>query len=505
LKACTLAEIRRTKGGTRRCLPASIHASKPPSLNLSLPSVFSYHARLEPTLADLQSQIDQLSLAVQRERDAPGSPEALDQLTELAERCREILKRWTDMDDRHAEAIVEVEARLGEWGAIESRLERESADRMRALEQAIEREWKALRDIHEAPAQQLREQADALSQTSMAAANLSLRAFERTEARLAALETDLHARLGQLSHDLHSAVNELRRDGPRTSSLPAGVAPFPLEGVMRIHEEHRDDPDTADRHDAPPDIPHAFETRTPHADEPARTPREPAPAWSDRLASLEREVTSERQDVRDTAARTDRLRRNSLVTAIVAGVLIVAAAGLGYRAAQNVTARLDEAAARVNAAEHQAQTVADSASREVASARADADRQIAEARETARRAEVTSTVLAAPDVLRLNLEGSDGTGRAVAQVLFSRSSGLVVNASHLAVLAAGSAYEVWLIGSGGPAGVGFLVPDTSGRAVLAKDSVPDVPRPVTGVMVTIEPTGGNTAPTGPIVLTRAPQ
>jgi hypothetical protein len=461
---------------------------------------------LEPTLSDLQTQIDQLSLAVQREREAPGSPEALDELTELAERCREILKRWTDMDNRHAEAIVEVESRLGEWSAIETRLERESAHRLRALEQAIEREWKALRDIHEGPAQQLRDQANALSQTSVAAANLSLRAFERTEARLATLESDLHARLGQLSHDLHTAMNELRRDGPRTPSLPGGVAPFPLEGVMRIHEEHRDDPDAADHPASPHDVhPHTLEMHAAHADQPAPTRPEPATMWSDRLASLEREVTSERQDVRDTAARTDRLRRTSLATAIVAGVLIVVAAVLGYRAAQNVIARLDEASARVNAAEHQARTAADSASREVASARADADRQIAEARETARRAEVTSTVLAAPDVLRLNLEGSDGTGRAVAQVLFSRSAGLVVSASHLASLASGTAYQVWLIGSGGPAGVGFLAPDASGRAVLANDSVPDVPRPVTGVMVTIEPTGGSATPTGPIVLTRAPQ
>jgi hypothetical protein len=460
---------------------------------------------LEPTLADLQAQIDQLSVAVQREREAPGSPEALDQLTDLAERCREILKRWTDMDDRHAEAIVEVEARLGEWSAIESRLERDSADRMRALEQAIEREWKALKDIHEAPAQELRDQANALSQTSVAAANLSLRAFERTEARLAALETDLHTRLDQLSHDLHTAVHELRRDGARTSPLPASVAPFPLEGVMRIHEEHRDGPAAAEPPSPAHDVPRTVEMPRAHADPPTRTSLETTTTWSDRLASLEREVTSERKDVRDTAARTDRLRRNSLVTAIVAGVLIVVAAVLGYRLAQNVTARLDEASARVNAAEHQAQAAADTASREVASARADADRQIAEARETARRAEVTSSVLAAPDLLRMNLEGSDETGRAVGQVLFSRSAGLVVSASHLSALTAGAAYEVWLIGPGGPAGVGFLRLDAAGRAVLANDGVPDVPRPVTGLMVTIEPTGGKAAPSGPIVLTRAPQ
>jgi F0F1-type ATP synthase membrane subunit b/b' len=460
---------------------------------------------LEPTLSDLQAQIDQLSVAVQRAREAPGPPEALNQLTELAERCRGILKRWTDLDDRHAEAIVEVEARLGEWSAIESRLERESADRMRALEQAVEREWKALKDIHEAPAQQLRDQANALSETSVAAANLSLRAFERTEARLAALEADLHARLDQLSNDLHTSVNELRRDGMRTPSLPADVAPFPLEGVMRIHEEHREGPEIADRPAPPPDVPRALEMRAAQADRPAPTPPEGATTWSDRLASLEREVSSERNDVRETVARADKLRRNSLVTVIVAGVLILVVAVLGYLLEQNVTARLDEASARVNAAEHQAQSASETASREVASARADADRQIAEARETARRAELTSNVLAAPDVLRINLEGSDGTGRAGGQALFSRSVGLVVNTSRMSVLATGTAYEVWLIGSGGPVGVGFLVPDASGRAVLAIDTVPDVSRPVTGLMVTIEPTGGKAAPSGPIVLTRAPQ
>jgi anti-sigma-K factor RskA len=65
-------------------------------------------------------------------------------------------------------------------------------------------------------------------------------------------------------------------------------------------------------------------------------------------------------------------------------------------------------------------------------------------------------------------------------------------------------YQVWLIGSGGPVGVGFLAPDASGRAVLATDTLPDVSRPVTGLMVTIEPTGGRPAPTGPILLTRVP-
>src|SRR5262249_56226102 len=120
--------------------------------------------------------------------------EGREQVGEVAERWREMLGRWNAIDDRHAQAIADIETRLKEWGAIEDRLSREGADRMRALEHAIEREWQTLRDVHQAPVQQLRDQATALGETSVAAANLSLRAFERAEARFAALEADLHAR-----------------------------------------------------------------------------------------------------------------------------------------------------------------------------------------------------------------------------------------------------------------------------------------------------------------------
>ena len=465
---------------------------------------------MEPTLADLQAQIDQLSEAVARERDAPGSPEALDQLTELTGRCREILRHWTDMDHRHSEALGVVEARLGEWGAIESRLERESADRLRALEQAIEREWKTIKDIHEAPAQQLRDQANALSQTSMAAANLSLRAFERTEARLAALEADLHQRLTQLSNDVHTALNEMRRDGGRVGPALPGPAPFPLDGVMRIHDEHREGTDEAEAAGgAGVETPKTFDVppaSPPSGDAGRRALPEAASAWTDRLVTLEREVTSERNDLRDTAARTEKVRRENLITAaIVAGAILVAGF-VAFRMEQDLSSRLQDASTRVSAAEQRAQTASDAATREVASARADADRQIGEARESARRAELTSTVLAAPDLIRYALEGSDQTGRAAGQALFSRSSGLVVSATHVAATPAASTYQVWLIGASGPVDVGTITPDANGRAAIAIDALPDVPRPVTGVMVTIEPAGSRPAtPTGPILLTRGVQ
>jgi hypothetical protein len=468
---------------------------------------------VEPTLADLQSQIDQLSAAVARERETPGSVDALDELSELAERCREILRRWTEMDDRHAEALGEVEARLGEWSAIERRLERDSADRLRALEDAIEREWKTLKDIHEAPARELKEQADTLSQTSVAAANLSLKAFERTEARLAAFEEDIQQRLTQLSQDVHQALNQVRRDGAVGSALPPAVAPFPLEGIMRIHEEHRegngstpapvvvDAPAGPQVQDDPHDTVDVPPVMKPWAALPAA-----ASEWADRLAVLERELASERQGAREAAERADKQHKRETFTTFLVVIGLLAIAGFfGFRLEQDVSNRIQDANTRVANAEHEAQTASDTASRAVASAKADADKQIADAKETARRADVTSSVLASGDLLRLNLEGADATGRAAGQAWFSRSSGLVVNASHVQELAAGTVYQVWLIGSGGPVAVGFLDLDKNGHAVLATSTPPDVPRPVSGLMVTIEPTGGRPAPTGPILLTRAPQ
>ena len=44
--------------------------------------------------------------------------------------------------------------------------------------------------------------------------------------------------------------------------------------------------------------------------------------------------------------------------------------------------------------------------------------------------------------------------------------------------------------------------DASGRVTLATDTPPNVPRPVLGVSVTVEPAPGSPAPTGAVVLAR---
>jgi hypothetical protein len=113
-----------------------------------------------------------------------------------------------------------------------------------------------------------------------------------------------------------------------------------------------------------------------------------------------------------------------------------------------------------------------------------------------------SHVLAAPDLIRFNLASPDAAGRQYAQVLWSRSRGLVLSASRLGAPPDGSAYQVWLLTDGPAISVGTMVPDAAGRATLSLDSMPTIPRIVTGIIATTEPAAGSTAPSGAIVLTR---
>jgi hypothetical protein len=54
-----------------------------------------------------------------------------------------------------------------------------------------------------------------------------------------------------------------------------------------------------------------------------------------------------------------------------------------------------------------------------------------------------------------------------------------------------------------PISAGTIAPDDSGRATLATDRPPDVPRPITGVRVTVERAPGRQTPSEQTVLFRA--
>jgi hypothetical protein len=181
----------------------------------------------------------------------------------------------------------------------------------------------------------------------------------------------------------------------------------------------------------------------------------------------------------------------ALVLALAAG-----ASMLFYNRAKG--AAEDAAAAR-----QRAEVVANAANERIEATRRDAAAQIELARNAASRAQITGDVLAAPDLVRFNLVGPEGSSRASAQLLFSRTRGTVFSGSRLASPGAGKVYQIWLLTATEPVAAGTVVPDDSGRVTFATDHPPDVPRPILGVRVTLEPAPGRDTPSDQTVLSRA--
>ena len=82
----------------------------------------------------------------------------------------------------------------------------------------------------------------------------------------------------------------------------------------------------------------------------------------------------------------------------------------------------------------------------------------------------------------------------------SASRGVALSGAKLPPLSANQTYQVWLVTTQGSIGLGFVAPDAQGRVSAAFDTPPHLPGGVTGFMLSLEPTGGNAKPTGPIVL-----
>jgi hypothetical protein len=447
---------------------------------------------LEQRLSELQAQIDQLNLSLHlwRQREEQIPPPTERRLLELTDRCAEILDQWSTAGERHAKALVQIESRLSGLTALETRVQHDAAERIHGLERVIEHEWVALRQIHEEPVKQLREQAATLAEVCVAAAATAQRSFERAEARLASLEADLHRRMSELARELHPASGS-RPDGVRPAALSSGTAAWPLEGVMRLHEQLRQHPEEGAggfQQEPEPPPPAAPAAALAAAD-----------GLSERVSTLEHVINEGQAELRAVAQRDDRARRAWWIGGAALVVATALAGAFAWQSQESAAA----AAARSAAAEEQAQRVRDTASQQVAVARDEAARQIAAARETATRAQTIGDVLAAPDVIRFNLAGGKAEARYSGQLLWSRSRGLVFSASHLPAPPTGSAYQLWLATNGAPVSAGTFTPDTSGKATVATDTAPRIPRPVVDVLVTLEKAAGAEAPTGAPVLARA--
>jgi hypothetical protein len=188
---------------------------------------------------------------------------------------------------------------------------------------------------------------------------------------------------------------------------------------------------------------------------------------------------------------------------IVGGAAAIAVVLLMVGLVRWVGGRLDEAANKVASAERQVVATTRVANEEVRSAREDANRQIAEARQMAQRAETVGVILAAPDLIRFNLTSTLADGSS-AQVLWSRTRGIVLSASRLQAAGTDKTYQLWLITNGQSVSAGVFVPDPTGRATLVVDAPPKIAGPVVGAAITVEPTGGRPTPSGQMLLTRFP-
>ena len=445
----------------------------------------------DPQGPDIQHQIDDLRLALQAWRQtreyAQPTQSRLEQLTL---QCARLVDAWQQAERRRNGGPATLAARHDDTGAIEQGLKRATGDRIQALEQAIEQEWEALRQGPGDPAQKLTEQAASLAESCVAAANLALRGFANAESRVAALENEIKTGMSQLSRDLQSILGELR--SARPAALPGANAAFPLESVMRIHQELRESTDEA-----------AADAKPLPATPPRALPEEAAStkALAARVESLERAISSSErrpeQDLGVAAEQTSPPRAGwwpwiaaAAVVAVLAGTAL-----FGLWQQRRIDAHLNEAAQQVAAAERQRDAT-------VAAARDEAARQVAEAQRAAAQAQIVSNVLAAPDLVRYWLRGAGQYANAYAQVHFSRSRGAVFSATRLQPATGDRTYQLWLLTTGGPVNAGLVTPDAEGRATLAIDDPIALAGRLTGAVLTLEPAGGRTEPTGEAVLTR---
>jgi hypothetical protein len=450
--------------------------------------VYQEVSGLEQRLTDLQAQLDRLTVTLQLWRDQQDRTEpAQGRLAELTREVGDLVSQWNATNERQTRAVGELEERVSAFSHAEQRLHQDAAERLRALERQIEQEWTSLRQLHEAPLRELRDRAETLSQVSIATSNSTVTGLERTEARLAQMEAGLHQHLADMSRQLDAALREIRALTPARSPEPGAGPAWPIEGVVRLHEQLRQSTDAV----APSSV---------VLDVPAARPALPAmPAeLAARLEAVEQAIA---QQTAPDAGATEpaRTSRSGVgLLAIVAAVVLVVAGVVGWTLRQQA----QEAVVRAAEAERRAQAAVAAASERMASLQKEASREVAQAREGAARAQAVSDILAAPDLIRFAIAGT-GPSPIGGQVLWSRSRGVVFSGVRLPPVPERMTYQLWLLTDSAPVNAGTFQPDATGRVTFSADA-PRVPRPVTGAALTLEPAGGSQVPSDRLLVQNRP-
>jgi anti-sigma-K factor RskA len=202
-------------------------------------------------------------------------------------------------------------------------------------------------------------------------------------------------------------------------------------------------------------------------------PRTPRPELRERVLSS---LTARPQAVRSAEERPSRTPAWLWWPLAASLVLTAGLAAYSWQLQQRVAvleARLDDAERRAGVSE----------------------RAMRDAQRTADQAQTAMAVLAAPDMVRIDLAGLPPARQATGRALWSRNRGLVFTATNLPVVPPDRTYQVWVVTANAAVSAGLLTPDTSGRATEFFTTPPDIAPPV-AVAVTVEPAGGVPAPTG---------
>ncbi len=440
-----------------------------------------------PTPHELDATLDHLARLCERLETAEQ------RFKRLTDECEGVLHGLVAVDRHHSGAVANLQARLGEWCNLEGKLLQESARRIEQFERGVGHEWLVIRQMHEEPIAEMRDQAAQLRLACLEAARLARFRLDSAEHAYTAYASDLERRMGEWRRELLAVAGAKSLTDGNPSAPPAdgsvkpyssAVEPWPLEGVAQLHQELR----TA---------------ATPGS--PATAAAHPAvvlsPAAPDGGLPASQPVASATKGLR-AALSWPPSRRVALSTLAAAAIVltlgVIAWRGATPPAVRSVPApRSTQAPVSPRPAPSEAVNVgADAASVEPGRAAA---------RREAERVGAMVEILAAPDLRRYALAGVDAASarQPYGQVLWSRSRGLATSASRLAALPAGKVYRLWIVPEGVPVAAGELTPDAAGRASLVLPGPLTLPLPVT-IRVTIEDGGQPAGPRGPVYLVRVP-